>query len=962
MKKVSIQNEGYENHNENTSETKMFHIKSKDLYNDLKQKIKSNNNIFHTFSYFYDNLFIIRAMILMVFLAFCYYIILLIQKGTKIYKSKNHLFIQKNLNEIELNELRTHQLINENNIKIIKELNISLTFEHSKYVHLKITDLNKKRWEIPKEILNDNYFKTLNDNKTNSHNFKIEYFQSNKEFYFYLYNETLNQYGKFDKNIFYSFNTSKNFVFSDNYINFESYLTSDDIFGFGERIHNFKLKEGLYTIWPKDQKNFCDDGKGGKNLYGHQPIALHKTKYKDIWLGFVFLNSNAQDVKIYKKNNETILSHKTIGGIIDYYIIVDNSPENVLIDIHYLIGIPILPPYWSLGNHQCRFGYSNFEEFKNVYENYKLKGIPIDGVWIDIDAMEEYQIFSLDKNNFEELPEYVDNIIHKDHGYFIPIVDIGISYNEKNLNEYARIGDKYNLFIKSGYTGNNLIAKVWPGKTVFPDFFNPQIDLLWDKGLHNYYNIIKYDGIWLDMNEIANLKIKGNCPGEILGKKEENKCDINKDFEISYLPGYIDNLNLLTTKTINMNGITYNKNIIYNNKPLISVYQSRQTYNYLKKKNKRPFILTRSNCFGSGKYSFHWLGDNISKNEYIEYSIAGIFNYNIFGIPFTGADICGFRYNANGKLCARWYNIGAFYPFSRNHNSKNNIDQYPWSFGENIESIIKKDIIYKYSLLRYYYSQLFLISLNEKGSFFKPVMFEFPNDIYSYEDIESKIMIGEAILICAFFENQEIDKNFIFPNANFNLYPSGESLINYSLENNLELRRKNLSGKLSELHIFLRGGYIIPMQNTFDTYILNTYYLRKQKINLIINPDNEGNSKGVIFFDNDGNDIIEKNKYIRVDLEFKNKILNIKTNNINNKTYKYKDNLLKTIEIWRISEIFKNDDIKNRKFDILIKSNNNKEEYTKGVIIKSKDKLIFELNDISLFDLKEIIIILKIIN
>ena len=244
--------------------------------------------------------------------------------------------------------------------------------------------------------------------------------------------------------------------------------------------------------------------------------------------------------------------------------------------------------------------------------------------------------------------------------------------------------------------------------------------------------------------------------------------------------------------------------------------------------NRRPFILSRSNSFGSGKYSFHWLGDNFSQNKYIEYSIAGIFNYNIFGIPFTGADICGFSGNATGTLCARWYNIGAFYPFSRNHNSRKYIDQYPWSFNEDVENIIKKDIQYRYSLLRYFYSQLFLVSLNEKGSFFKPLMFEFPNDEYSYIDIESKIMV---IFICAFFEDEETDKEFIFPNSNFNLYPSGKSIINYSSENDINLRNKTLSGKLSELHIFVRGGNIIPMQNTFNKYILNTHYLRKIEFN-----------------------------------------------------------------------------------------------------------------------------------
>ena len=953
MKEVSIQNEKEGNSNENNSETKMLHIKSKNSYDKLEEK--QSGIINECFTIYFNKLFIIRAMLLMVFLVFCYYLILLIQKGSKIYKNKNHIFFQKDLSEIDLTEMKTYQLINEKNIKIIPELNISLTFEHSKYVHLKISDINRKRWEIPRDILNEEYFNRLNEPKRNKpKNFKVEYLQTNKEFYFNLYFNTTNESGNIDKNIFYSFDTSKNFLFSNNYINFESHLTSDDIFGFGERVHNFKLKEGLYTIWPVDQRNYYDNGLGGNNLYGHQPIALHKTKYKDIWLGFVFLNSNAQDVIITKKFNETVLTHKTIGGIIDYYIIVDNSPENVIKDIHYLIGIPILPPFWSLGNHQCRWGFHDFEEFQSVYSNYKEKEIPIDTMWLDIDGMNKFQIFTL-SNQFEELPQYIDNVIHKEHGKFVPIIDIGMTNNE--TNEYTRKGNKHKLFIKSGYTGENLMARVWPGKTIFPDFFNPEVGLIWDKGLDNYYNIIKYDGIWLDMNEIANLNRKTECPGEIFDIKDKADCDIEKDLKISYLPGYTNNINVLTTGSINMNAITYKGTLIYDNKPLISVYQSRQTYNYLKMQNRRPFILSRSNSFGSGKYSFHWLGDNFSQNKYIEYSIAGIFNYNIFGIPFTGADICGFSGNATGTLCARWYNIGAFYPFSRNHNSRKYIDQYPWSFNEDVENIIKKDIQYRYSLLRYFYSQLFLVSLNEKGSFFKPLMFEFPNDEYSYIDIESKIMVGEAIFICAFFEDEETDKEFIFPNSNFNLYPSGKSIINYSSENDINLRNKTLSGKLSELHIFVRGGNIIPMQNTFNKYILNTHYLRKEKLNLIINPDNNGYSKGVIFFDNDENDIIEYENYYRIYLEFKNEILKIKGNNINSINYKYKDNILNKIEIWRISELYKNEDIVNGKFNLIIKLKNNKtKKKVKGILSEINDKVIFNLENISLFELSEIVL------
>ena len=139
----------------------------------------------------------------------------------------------------------------------------------------------------------------------------------------------------------------------------------------------------------------------------------------------------------------------------------------------------------------------------------------------------------------------------------------------------------------------------------------------------------------------------------------------------------------------------------------------------------------------------------------------------------------------------------------RNHDQKKSVDQFPWSFDdENAIKSIKNTINYRYSLLRYMYSQLFLISLNEKGSFFKPIMFEFPEDDYSYEDIESKIMIGEAALLCAFHEINEKDKEFLLPNATFNKYPNGKSIMNQEDKNNKIV----LSGKLDEIHLFLREG------------------------------------------------------------------------------------------------------------------------------------------------------------
>ena len=921
-------------------------------------------------------------------------------------------YILQNKEKIDFKSFASPQLRKPENIKIIEKLEVSLDLEYEKYIHLRIKDANNERWEVPeKDVLDKEYILNRNENKIPITKYS-DYEPHHDSQYFYvelIYNETndINNNLKDDDNDpndvdidrdkdfgddeekddeereiiesygfrivtqegeeFYKFTTTKNFLYSDTYINFESELTSDNIYGFGERTHDFKLNEGTYTIWPHDCGGTkYDDGKGGMNQYSHQPIGLHKTKYENLWLGFVFLNTNAQDVIIKSDKNNTYLTHRTIGGIIDYYIIVDDSPEEILKNIQYLLGIPPLPPFWSLGYHQSRYGYNSFNEFRDVYEKYKKLEIPIDGMWIDIDSLDNFEMFTLN-NKFKGVSNYVKNTIHKDGGKFIPIADIGFSYENKD-SPYIKLGEELDIFIKSNYTKKNLIGKVWPGKTVFPDFFHPNISEFWNQGLRDYYKLVHYDGIWLDMNEPANLLENSNskCIGEIA---EENECTPDKNQyyndELPYIPGYRENVKeTLSLKSISENALVYPNNTIYDTKPMISFYQTKYTYHFLNSHlSKRPFILSRSTSLGSGKYTFHWLGDNLSTFDNLKHSISGIFNFNIFGIPFTGSDICGFMEDASNDLCLRWYNLGVFYPFTRNHNFFAAKDQYPWSFKEESIDIIKKTINLRYSLIRYIYSQLFLISLNEKGSFFKPLMFEFPEDETSYEDIESKIMFGEAFLLCTFYDNNENSKKFKFPNANFNSFQTGKSIVDFnSNENNNKI--VELSGNLDKIHIFVRGGFIVPYQDVFDKYIINTEKLRNEKLNLIVNLDDFNQSRGELFFDNDETDTIKNNTYYRVEMSYSEQKLTFNTYKNRLEQYNFNDHILGKIEFWRISQIIEmkdKDKNKNKSKIINLNLSYNDDKFQtenlEGVYDEENDKAIFEISkgdkSISIFDINE---------
>jgi len=45
----------------------------------------------------------------------------------------------------------------------------------------------------------------------------------------------------------------------------------------------------------------------------------------------------------------------------------------------------LIPPFWSLGYHQSRWGYENITVIQDVIKNFKDKDIPLDTIWNDMD-------------------------------------------------------------------------------------------------------------------------------------------------------------------------------------------------------------------------------------------------------------------------------------------------------------------------------------------------------------------------------------------------------------------------------------------------------------------------------------------------------------------------------------------------------------------------------------------------
>ena len=75
--------------------------------------------------------------------------------------------------------------------------------------------------------------------------------------------------------------------------------------------------------------------------------------------------------------------------------IVEKSVQSVISEIYRILGTPVLPPYWSLGYHLCRWGYSSAQQVIDINNDMRDAKIPVDVQWVDIDYMDEHKDFTI---------------------------------------------------------------------------------------------------------------------------------------------------------------------------------------------------------------------------------------------------------------------------------------------------------------------------------------------------------------------------------------------------------------------------------------------------------------------------------------------------------------------------------------------------------------------------------------
>lgn len=93
------------------------------------------------------------------------------------------------------------------------------------------------------------------------------------------------------------------------------------------------------------------------------------------------LNSHPMEVELTK----TALVYRMLGGAIDLYFFAGPTPDQVIEQYTRIVGRPPLMEPKFFGLHQCRYGYERLEDWLAVVRKYEESGIPLDGIWFDIE-------------------------------------------------------------------------------------------------------------------------------------------------------------------------------------------------------------------------------------------------------------------------------------------------------------------------------------------------------------------------------------------------------------------------------------------------------------------------------------------------------------------------------------------------------------------------------------------------
>ncbi len=166
--------------------------------------------------------------------------------------------------------------------------------------------------------------------------------------------------------------------------------------GLGEKTGNLDRAGTAYTNWNSDVFGYAANA---DPLYS--TIPFYMGIHHDVNYGILFDNSFQSDFSFGASTNR-YSSFGARDGEMKYYFIYHQRIADIINDYTTLTGRMPLPPLWSLGYQQNRYSYYPDTEVRRIAQTLRWKKIPADGITLDIHYMDNYKLFTWNKERFPD--------------------------------------------------------------------------------------------------------------------------------------------------------------------------------------------------------------------------------------------------------------------------------------------------------------------------------------------------------------------------------------------------------------------------------------------------------------------------------------------------------------------------------------------------------------------------------
>lgn len=570
------------------------------------------------------------------------------------------------------------------------------------------------------------------------------------------------------------------------------------VYGLGEMPRGINKRGWHYIANNTDESRHSEDK---LSFYGAHNFLLVRDGSTCFGLFVDFPGKVYYDIG-YSRHD--LLSFHTETPDYDLYLLSGGNENAICREFRTLIGRSYIPPRWAFGLAQSRWGYKTEEDVREVARQYKEHDLPLDMICMDIEYMQDYADFTVNKERFPDLAKLSADL--KAQGIrLVPIIDAGVRVdpNDSTCTEGLEKG----YFCKKA-DGTPFVAAVWPGKAYFADFLRPEVRE-WFGHKYKALTDCGIEGFWNDMNEPSLFYSPERLRAfldDMAALREKDNIEQEEFFPrvVGGAMGLMNSPADYASFYHEADGRKVRHDQVHNLYGGSMTRAAGEAFADLRP-GQRTLLYSRSSFIGSHRYGGIWLGDNNSSWAQLLANIQMMPSVQMCGFLYSGADLCGFSCDTTPDLALRWLEFGLLTPLMRNHSAVGTRMQEYYRFPEVLPAV-RNMIRLRYALLPYLYSEFMKAAL-ENTSYFRPLAFDYPDDPDARE-VEDQLLLGEGLMAAPVYVQNAHGRHVYLPEPmkllrlravddyDEEILPAGHHYIRCALD---------------EMLLFIRPGHIIPV-------------------------------------------------------------------------------------------------------------------------------------------------------